>query len=439
MSRIALITTVMGLMLGAAACGSDPATGSEVCTDGVDNDDDGLIDCDDSDCAAEPACDAPITETVCDDGIDDDDDGLIDCDDSDCAADPACVAPTTETLCDDSLDNDDDGAIDCGDTDCAGDPACDLPGTTCGDVLACAQACGGDFGCVQECQAAGCATAQPLAEDLLGCLIGSCASDCGADPTGPACQACLEANCATELAACLADDCSTAGTETDCSNGVDDDADGPADCDDSDCAADPACQASGLTCSDVLVCVQGCGQDFGCIQACQDSGCPSAQSLSSDVLNCILSNCITDCAADPASAACLTCMQTSCGNELAACFADTCAAVEICDNGVDDDADTLIDCDDSDCSSDPACAAADLTCSDVLTCALGCGTDPTCVGDCRASGCASAQTSFDAVQTCMFSNCAGPCTSNPSGPGCQNCMSTSCATELGDCSANTCP
>ncbi len=62
----------------------------ENCTDGVDNDFDGAIDCADSDCATDEACAQPDPE-VCDDALDNDGDGLTDCDDtSDCAGDSAC-------------------------------------------------------------------------------------------------------------------------------------------------------------------------------------------------------------------------------------------------------------------------------------------------------------------------------------------------------------
>ncbi len=53
----------------------------EICTDGIDNDNDGLIDCDDPDCNSIGI----ICESVaCNDGIDNDGDGDIDCEDSDC-------------------------------------------------------------------------------------------------------------------------------------------------------------------------------------------------------------------------------------------------------------------------------------------------------------------------------------------------------------------
>lgn len=74
------------------------------CGDGEDDDQDGLIDCEDSDCIC--------IETDCYDGVDDDQDGLIDCEDSDCLS--ACM----ESDCADGIDNDQDGLQDCEDSDC---------------------------------------------------------------------------------------------------------------------------------------------------------------------------------------------------------------------------------------------------------------------------------------------------------------------------------
>jgi hypothetical protein len=67
-------------------------------------------------------------EASCDDGSDNDCDGAVDCDDADCAGDPACevctITENPEASCDDGSDNDCDGAVDCDDSDCDGDPAC---------------------------------------------------------------------------------------------------------------------------------------------------------------------------------------------------------------------------------------------------------------------------------------------------------------------------
>jgi len=62
---------------------------SEVdCVDGRDEDGDGLIDCEDGDCAQQ------CVETDCTDALDDDADGRIDCSDDDCWATQYCITPT---------------------------------------------------------------------------------------------------------------------------------------------------------------------------------------------------------------------------------------------------------------------------------------------------------------------------------------------------------
>ena len=60
-------------------------SGTEVCLNGVDDDCNGLVDCE------EAACSVACTEWVCDDGLDDDLDGDIDCDDEDCMGVGACT------------------------------------------------------------------------------------------------------------------------------------------------------------------------------------------------------------------------------------------------------------------------------------------------------------------------------------------------------------
>jgi probable HAF family extracellular repeat protein len=69
----------------------------------------------------------PPPEEICDDDIDNDFDGLIDCDDFlDCSADPVCSV--TVEICDDGIDNDGDGRTDCRDKDCRKDPVCKVTG-----------------------------------------------------------------------------------------------------------------------------------------------------------------------------------------------------------------------------------------------------------------------------------------------------------------------
>ncbi len=70
----------------------------------------------------------------CWDGMDDDCDGLVDCQDDDCAADPACLDESDDLgNCLDSLDNDSDGLQDCEDYDApvGGTPCRSNAGWTC--------------------------------------------------------------------------------------------------------------------------------------------------------------------------------------------------------------------------------------------------------------------------------------------------------------------
>jgi hypothetical protein len=100
-----------------------PEPQPENCIDGLDNDLDGRSDCADSDCDAAGAC--QTGPEICGNNFDDDRNGVADC------ADAACrgVDPCNGEDCLDGTDNDRDGLVDCDDSQCAGDTACDF---TCG-------------------------------------------------------------------------------------------------------------------------------------------------------------------------------------------------------------------------------------------------------------------------------------------------------------------
>jgi len=90
------------------------------CSDGIDDDCDGLVDCDDvSDCGNGVVCGA---ESVCNDNIDNDGDDLMDCKDPGCFGEGQCQQ--VESSCNDSFDNDADDLIDCLDPNCSLNGAC---------------------------------------------------------------------------------------------------------------------------------------------------------------------------------------------------------------------------------------------------------------------------------------------------------------------------
>ncbi|MGL1904081.1 MAG: fibro-slime domain-containing protein [Fibrobacterales bacterium] len=117
------------------------------CSDGIDNDNDGLIDCLDTRCFNHIFCFERGT-SLCNNGIDDDYDELVDCDEPACIETQKCKAASlpessssesnqgssddisssiqlidifgenSAELCDDSKDNDNDGNTDCADSEC---------------------------------------------------------------------------------------------------------------------------------------------------------------------------------------------------------------------------------------------------------------------------------------------------------------------------------
>jgi hypothetical protein len=74
---------------GGATDGGDDGGSPEDCSNGIDDDGDSYIDCDDFDCDDDSSCGGTGGED-CSNGIDDDGDGYIDCNDFDCSNDLAC-------------------------------------------------------------------------------------------------------------------------------------------------------------------------------------------------------------------------------------------------------------------------------------------------------------------------------------------------------------
>ncbi len=181
--------------LGITGCGGAEFE-PELCGDNVDNDGNGLSDCEDEACAS-TAC-----PELCGDGFDNDADTRIDC------ADLGCLGSGCAEVCEDDLDNDGNGAADCG------DPVC--------FSSACAEVCQGD-----------------LDEDADGL------TDCG-DPDchGPTCQeTCLPGLDVDGdgLVGCADSDCWGASCLEACDDLRDNDGDTVVDCFDDACWCTEAC------------------------------------------------------------------------------------------------------------------------------------------------------------------------------------------------------
>jgi hypothetical protein len=239
------IRSLLGLLFSVVlgACGDKPQP--ENCTNNIDDDLDGSIDCSDFDCVNVSNCQEPPDE-ICFNGVDDDGNGAIDCEDAACVNDPSCdVDPcgnntidageqcdgnnlngqdctdfgftggtlscnqdcTLSTLscanevCNDFIDNDLDGQTDCNDTDCANAANCQPCGN---NTIDAGEECDSNNLNGQSCQGLGFDG---------GILV--CNTDCTIDQSG----------CADEV----------------CTGGLDDDGDTLVDCADPDCANDFAC------------------------------------------------------------------------------------------------------------------------------------------------------------------------------------------------------
>ncbi|MFA5625600.1 MAG: trypsin-like serine protease [Bradymonadales bacterium] len=161
---------------------------AEDCTNNIDDDYDGKIDCQDNECWQDPAC---VGVEICDNLIDDDHNGLADCADPQCETAANCI-PEVEKLeiCNNNIDDDGDTLADCDDFDCRDEAHCASVAT---------EICDNNI--------------DDNADTLVDCDDPSCKAE-------PYCK-----SAATEI----------------CDNNIDDDGDTLVDCDDSNCLMNEAC------------------------------------------------------------------------------------------------------------------------------------------------------------------------------------------------------
>jgi hypothetical protein len=374
-------------------CFADPGCHEQNCGDGLDSDTDGLTDCDDPDCAEAARCNP---EADCADGVDDDEDALTDCADPDCAADVHCIP---ETACRDQVDNDLDGDTDCADGDCFAQPECQ-PERSCGDGI------DEDLDGDTDCDDADCA-ADPRCRPEVDCAD-------GVDQDLDGATDCDDPDCTPDPAC----------TEQACLDGVDSDGDGATDCADPDCAARPEC----ATCEPLQTVACG-GTYTGSTataqrKAVQYPGCtrgslafagpevalaftPPVSGVATLTLEAQFNAAIvvleracrpgTNCARIADQAHGLETLNVAVvggttyyvlvdgvgfGDQGAFALEVRCPQlVEDCGNGVDDDEDGLVDCDDPGCGTSPLCKE--------LACADGIDNDGDGATDCADPDCAA--------------------------------------------------
>lgn len=304
------------------------------CSDGIDNDVDGLIDMND------PGCSNPLDDDEidgisyqCSDGIDNDGDLLIDMND------PGCTAPTdnNETdsaalpQCSDGLDNDGDGLIDMADPDCSN------PGDESESSLPqCSDGLDNDNDGYVDLQDPDCVSAQDNSEG--GAPIYQCSD--GVDNDGDTYIDLADPDCSS------ATDDSEGGAPTyQCSDGLDNDNDGYIDLQDTDC--DSATDDSEGVPITVTQCSDGLDndgdtyvdlQDPDCDDSLDDSEGPSAPTYEcSDGLDND-----GDTYVDLQDPGCDSATDDSEGNGS--------SVVYQCNDGFDNDGDGLVDMADPDCS-----------------------------------------------------------------------------------------
>jgi len=356
--------------------------GAEICANGTDDNQNGLVDCGDPVCRQDPGCD----EANCQDCVDDDGDGLADCADPDCAGEAFCLSggcddgnPCTDDACEataggcvhtanvepcddgnactpgdacqagtcvsgvpppevcDGLDNDCDGAADDGfilGADCAaGVGACRVLGLTICSADGSATVCDATAGTPapndslcnavdDDCDGT---TDEEYVSDATSCGIGGCAA----------------AGSTSCVAGAIVDNCTPGAPAPDDSlcNAVDDDCDGATD--EEFLAQTTTCGVGACAATGTTSCVTG---------TVQDSCTPGAPATGDATCNAIDDDC--DGAADEefvsvgtscGSGPCVSTGHTECALGV---ITDTCVphtpSTEVCD-GIDNDCDGVVD------------------------------------------------------------------------------------------------
>lgn len=202
---------------------STPENNAILCSNGLDDDGNGLADCQEPGCTTGGFC-SESSLAACSNGLDDNNNGLIDCSDPDCS--PFCE--TSAITCHDGLDNDGDGQSDCAEFECS--VFCEASASACSDTF------DNDGDQLVDCNDPDCINGNFCETSLASC------SD-GLDNDNDGNADCDDTQCL------LAGVCSEDSIVR-CHDLADDDGDGKVDCADPDCAA--FCETSVAACNDGL-------------------------------------------------------------------------------------------------------------------------------------------------------------------------------------------
>jgi hypothetical protein len=362
------------------------AGAAEICDNGIDDDLDGAIDCADSDCAAEPSCAPPVNN---------------DCAGATVVSEGTGIAFDTTTATLDPLDNGSCGS-DAPDVwftftaSCDGAATVETTAFSTGDtILEALDACGGT---VLDCDDDGGVGLLSLIS--FPTVAGTSYYVRVSGWSGSVGTGTFDITC-------------VAATAEICDNGLDDDADGTIDCADTDCAADTSClPVTNNTCAAATPAVDGPNSFSNYLST--SSGVTTCTGVNNDVWytyaaagpgTLILDTCggitfnngskdtkVAIYGGDCATLVCLAsnddssaCTAATGGSSLQSratavlpaagtyflrvgsfsslataqsnhgTFNVTFIPPEDCTNGIDDDGDTLVDCDDPDCASSPSC------------------------------------------------------------------------------------
>jgi hypothetical protein len=385
-----------------------PSTTAEVCTNVIDDDGDGAVDCDDSECFGDAAC----TVEMCTNGFDDDGDNLLDCLDPDCyvawGGTGQPHASCGPEICGDGIDNNVNGLTDCDDPQCILTPAC-LPEI-------CTNGVDDDFDGDVDCDDVECQGNVNCPPPACSVSLGTVA--CGGSVTGTTAGA---ANTVTNYSCSntspgpdvvytfnsLAAELATFSLQITTPN-TDLDlvvmAEQGGGCDGNECEA---FAGSATLNPEALVVQVGAGSTYYVSVDSKGAGSAGAFTLS------------LACGATPGAEFCTNGLDDD-GDGLVDCNDPVCTAhpaclvaAEVCTDGVDNDGDGLVDCSDPDCFTQPGCALVEL-CDDgtdndadgLVDCQ-----DIDCIGDIN---CVGIETCTDGVDNssnglidCQDPTCAG--------------------------------